>query len=113
MHLGDPLHLLDSDRLDRLSRDLATAAAELGGLRSALRCRAAGLHWHSAGSRAFQAGLQELLAQLGHSGSRLGELAGALRVHQNRAAGRAASLGAAAAAARSPRAALERLARLP
>lgn len=113
MHLGDPLSLLDSDRLDRLSRELAAAAAELAGLRSALRSRATALPWHSAGSRAFAVGLQELLAQVGHSGSRLGELSGALRAHHHRAAGRAASLGMASALARSPLAALERWARLP
>lgn len=113
MHIGDPLHLFDSDRLDRLSRELAAAAAELSGLRSALRSRATGLHWHSAGSRAFQTGLQELLAQLGHSGSRLGELAGTLRAHRDRAVSRAAALATAAAVARAPVAALERLVRLP
>jgi hypothetical protein len=113
MHLGHPLHLLDGDRLDRLSREVAAAAAELSGLRAALRSRAAGLHWHSAGSRAFQIAAQELLLQLSHSASRLAELAGALLAHRHRAASRAAALAAAAAAARTPITAIERLGRLP
>jgi hypothetical protein len=113
MHIGDPFHLLDGDRLDQLSRDVAAASTELSGLRAALRSRAAGLHWHSAGSRTFQAAVQELLLQLCHSGSRLTELAGALLQHRQRAASRAASLAAAAAVASSPIAAIEGLARLP
>jgi len=82
-------------------------------LRSALVARAAALPWHSAGSRAFQHALQELLLQLCHSGTRLGELAGALHTHRQRAATRAAVLGSAAALVRSPMAAVQRLARLP
>jgi hypothetical protein len=114
MHLGDPLQLLDGDRIDQLSRDVAAAAAELSGLRSGLRSRAAGLPWHSAGSRAFQAAVHELLLQLSHSSSRLAELAGALRLHRQRAAGRAAALAATTAAvAGSSIATVERLVRLP
>lgn len=113
MHLGNPLHLLDGERLEQLSRDAAAAAAELNGLRAALLARAAGLHWHSTGSHAFQAALQDLLLQLWHCGSRLTELAGALREHRQRAASRAASLGSAAALAASPVAAAQRLVRLP
>ncbi len=71
MHLPTPLPLLDPDRLDRLSRELADAAGELAGLRSALRARAGDLHWHSPAARAFAAVLHELLGQLGQSGTRL------------------------------------------
>jgi hypothetical protein len=91
MHLPGPFPLPDLDRLEHLSRDLDRAAAELMSVRSALRSRAVGLHWHSAGARAFQAVLQELLGQLGRSGSRLAELAATVRAHRQRAAGRAAT----------------------
>ena len=92
MHLPDPFSLPDLDRLDHLSSDLDGAAAELMSVRSALRSRAAGLHWHSDGARAFQAVLHELLGQLGRTGSRLTELAAAIRTHRQRAAGRAAAV---------------------
>lgn len=91
MHLGQPVQLLDLDRLEHLSRALAGAADELAGLRSALQSKATGLQWHSGAAQAFQAVLQELLEQLGQTGSRLTELSGAVGVHQQRAAGRAAS----------------------
>ncbi|HEX8305925.1 MAG TPA: hypothetical protein VF612_13695 [Jatrophihabitans sp.] len=92
MHLPAPIPLPDLDRLDQLSRELESAAAELIGARSALRSRAEGLHWHSDGARAFQAVLHELLGQLGRSGSRLAELAAAVRAHRQRAAGHAAAV---------------------
>lgn len=91
MHLGEPVQLLDLDRLEHLSRALAGAADELAGLRSALQSRAAGLQWHSGAARAFQAVLHELLGQLGQSGSRLTELSAEVRAHHRRAAERAAS----------------------
>jgi hypothetical protein len=92
MHLPGPFPLPDLDRLDQLGRDLDGAAAELISVRSALRSRAAGLHWHSDAGRAFQAVLHELLGQLGRSGSRLAELAAAIRAHRQRAASRAATV---------------------
>ncbi|MEO6501819.1 MAG: hypothetical protein ABIQ09_07885 [Jatrophihabitantaceae bacterium] len=95
MHLAEPFQpfqLLDPDRLERLSRELAGAAEELAGLRSALQSRAAGLRWHSGAARAFQAVLHELLGQLGQSGSRLSELSAAVQAHRRRAADRAASV---------------------
>lgn len=92
MHPAKAVHLLDLGRLEQLSRELAGAADELAVVRSALQARAAGLRWHSGAARAFQAVLHELLGQLGQSGSRLSELCGAVRAHQQRAAGRAASV---------------------
>ena len=89
MHLPQPLPLLDLDRLEHLSRELDRAAAELLGLRSALRSRAAGLQWHSGAARACQAVLHDLLGQLGRSGARLADLAAMVRAHRLRAAGRA------------------------
>jgi hypothetical protein len=91
MHSFGPFPLPDLDRLEHLSRALDDAAAELVAVRSALRSRAGELHWHSGGARAFQAVLQDLLGQLGRSGSRLTELAAAVRTHRQRAAGRAAT----------------------
>ena len=93
MHLPGPFPPPDLDRLEHLSRDLDRAAAELLGVRSALRSRAAGLQWHSGAARAFQAVLQELLGQLGRSGSRLTELAAGVRAHRHRATDRAAMVG--------------------
>jgi hypothetical protein len=93
MHLPTPLPLVDPDRLDRLSRELADAAGELAELRSALRSRAASMRWHSPGARAFAAVLHELLGQLGQTGTRLAELADAVRAHRHRAGQRAATLG--------------------
>jgi hypothetical protein len=93
MHLPQPFPLLDLDRLEHLSRDLDRAASELLSVRSALRSRAAaGLQWHSGGARAFQAVLHDLLGQVSRSGSRLTELAAAIRAHRHRAAGRAATV---------------------
>jgi hypothetical protein len=92
MHLGEPSRLLEPARLDHLSRELAGAAGELAGLRSALQARAAGLQWHSEAGRAFSIVLQELLGQLGQSGARLGELSSAVSLHRQRASGRAAAL---------------------
>lgn len=110
MHLPTSLPLLDPDRLDRLSHELADAAGELAGLRSALRSRARDLHWHSPGARAFTAVLHELLDQLGQSATRLAELADAVRAHRQRAADRAATL---ARAAQRGLEVLERAVRLP
>jgi hypothetical protein len=110
MHLPQPLPLLDLDRLEHLSRDLDRAAAELLSVRSALRSRAAGLQWHSGGARAFQAVLHDLLGQLSRSGSRLTELAAAVRAHRHRAAGRAATV---ARLAHSALDTVERAARRP
>ncbi len=110
MHLPTPLPLLDPDRLDRLSRELAHAAGELAGLRSALWSRAGNLHWHSPGARAFTAVLHELLGQLGHSATRLTELADAVRAHRHRAGSRAATL---ARVAQHGLEAVERAVRLP
>lgn len=93
MRLSDPLQLVSLDRLDHLSRELAGAAGELSRVRAGLQARAAALPWHSSASRAFQAVLQELLGQLGQSGSRLVELSAALACHRRRAADRAAALG--------------------
>lgn len=93
MRLPEPFQLLDLDHLDHLSRELAGAAGELSGLRSALRSRAAALQWHSGAAQAFQAVLHELLGQLAQSGSRLAELSAAVTAHRGRAAHRAASLG--------------------
>jgi hypothetical protein len=110
MHLGEPFQLLDPERLDQLSRELAGAADELTGLCSALQSRAAGLQWHSGAAGVFQAVLHELLGQLGQTGSRLTELSVAVQVHRRRAAGRAAT------AARLASAGLDvvaRVARLP
>jgi hypothetical protein len=110
MHLGTPLQLLDLDRLDHLSRELAGAAAELTRSRTALRTRATGLQWHSAGATAFQAVLHDVLGQLGHCGSRLIELSAAVRAHRQRAAGRAATV---ARLAHSALGTVERVVRLP
>ncbi len=112
MHIGNPVHLFDPGRLDQLSRELSDAAAELNSLRSALRGRAAELQWHGSGARAFQSVLHELLAQLSASGSRLAELAAAVRLHRQRAASRVAAV---AAAARSghPLQVVERMVRWP
>lgn len=82
--------MVELDRLAHLGHEVDAAAAELAGLRSALRSRAAALGWHSGAAQAFQAVLLELLGQLGRSGSRLTELAAAIRQHRQRAAGRAA-----------------------
>ena len=92
MHPGKAVQLLDLGRLEQLSHELAGAADELAGVRSALRAGATGLRWHSGAARAFQAVLHELLGQLGQSGSRLTELSAAVHAHQQRAAGRAASV---------------------
>ncbi|HEY0168294.1 MAG TPA: hypothetical protein VGB75_14730 [Jatrophihabitans sp.] len=110
MHLGEPFQLLDLDRLDQLSRELAGRADELAGLRDALRSSAAGLRWHSGAARAFQGVLHELLGQLGQCGSRLAELAAAVRAHRRQAGGRAAS---GARLAHSGLELLERTVRLP
>jgi hypothetical protein len=110
MHLPHPLSLLDLDRLDQLSHDLDRAAAELLSLRSGLRSRAAALQWHSGGARAFQSVLHDLLGQVSRSGSRLTELAAAVRAHRHRAAGRAASV---ARLAHSALDTVERAARRP
>ena len=109
------MHTDHVEQGDRLAHGIATELVgqpqtDLIALRSALRSRAGALHWHSPGSRSFQAVLHELLSQLGASGSRLTELAAAVRAHRHRAAGRAAEL---AAAVRSPLVAVEHLARLP
>ena len=110
MHLPSPLPLLDPDRLDRLSRELADAAGELAGLRSVLRLRAGSLHWHSPAARAFGGVLHELLGQLGQSVTRLTELADAVRAHRLRAGSRAATL---ARVAQRGLDAVERAVRLP
>ncbi|HEX8078828.1 MAG TPA: hypothetical protein VF557_01320 [Jatrophihabitans sp.] len=110
MHPGRAVQLLDLGRLEHLSRELAGAADELAGVRSTLRARAAGLGWHSGAARAFQAVLHELLGQLGQSGSRLTELSAAVRAHQQRAAGRAASVAQLAHASLDL---VERVVRLP
>lgn len=110
MHLPTPLSLLEPDRLDRLSRELADAAGELAGLRSALRSRAGELAWQSPGARAFAAVLHELLGQLGQSAGRLLELADAVRAHRHRAGSRATAL---ARVAHRGVEAVERAVRLP
>jgi len=110
MHLPQPLPLLDLERLEHLSRELDRAAAELLGLRSALRFRAAGLRWHSGAARACQAVLLDLLGQLGRSGARLADLAAMTRAHGRRAAGR---VGAVARLAHSTLDTLDRVVRRP
>ncbi|HEV2885646.1 MAG TPA: hypothetical protein VGX49_01935 [Jatrophihabitans sp.] len=110
MYLPAPFQLLELHRLEHLSRELAGVAGELGGLCPALRSRAADLPWHSAGARAFQAVLHELLGQLGQSGMRLAELSAAVRAHRQRATDRAAAMGRVAHTALD---AVERAVRLP
>lgn len=114
MQLPAPFALLDSGRLDILSRELAEAGAELAARCAALRSRAAELQWHSPAARAFAAVLHELLGQLGQSSSRLAELSAAVRGHRQRAGDRAASL-ARMAHSGGDRivAAVERVVRLP
>jgi hypothetical protein len=93
MHLPQSLPPLDLQRLEHLCRVLDSAAAELSATRTALRARAADLHWHSGAARAFQAVLHDLLGQLGRSGSGIAELSGVVRTHRARAAVRAAAAG--------------------
>jgi chromosome segregation ATPase len=109
MQLPAPLSVLDSARLDALSRHLAEAAAELAGRRSELRSRAAELRWHSPAARAFATVLHELLGQLGQSSNRLAELSATVRAHRQRAGDRAAAL---ARIAHGGLAAVEHLVRL-
>jgi len=110
MPMPVPSPLLDSARLDALSRELAGFAAELAARRSELWSRAGELSWHSPAARAFATVLHELLGQLDRAGGRLAELSATVRTHRQRAGDRAAAL---ARLAHSGLAAVERVVRLP